>query len=80
MSKLTEKKPLVSLGKPKANAATIAAQNDRTKVSKSEDQKRLNVNINNDLHGRFKSAVARKNLDMSKVTTELLENWLSVNE
>ncbi|OYW96388.1 MAG: ParG [Pseudomonadales bacterium 32-61-5] len=79
MSKLAEKKPLVSLGKPKANVATLAAQNDGGKAPK-QDQKRLNVNIDSPLHNRFKIAVVSQGKDMSKVVTELLEQWLKDNE
>lgn len=79
MSKLAEKKPLVSLGKPKANVASIAAQNDGSKPIKTE-QKRLNVNVDKTLHNRFKTAVVGQEKDMSKVVTELLEQWLTDND
>ena len=79
MSKLAEKKPLASLGKPKANVASIAAQNDGAKSVKTE-QKRLNVNVDTPLHNRFKIAVVSQGKDMSKVVTELLEQWLKDNE
>jgi predicted HicB family RNase H-like nuclease len=79
MSKSAEKKPLVSLGKPKANVAEVAAQNDGAKPQKKE-QKRLNVNIDSALHKRFKTAVVSQDKDMSKIVTSLLEHWLKDNE
>lgn len=80
MSKIVEKKPLVTLGKPKANAASIAAQNDGAPQKQKPEQKRLNVNIDLDLHSRFKTSVVRKGKDMSKVVTDLLEQWIKENE
>lgn len=42
--------------------------------------KRLAVLIDTELHRRFKSLVADKGLDMSKVIRELVERWLKENE
>ncbi|GFZ69082.1 hypothetical protein PSE10B_56040 [Pseudomonas amygdali pv. eriobotryae] len=79
MSKLAEKKPLMTLGKPKANAAEIAAKNDGAKAP-SKELKRLNVNIDAELHRRFKKAVVSQDTDMTGVLTDLLEGWLKENE
>lgn len=79
MSKQVEKKPLISIGKPKANVVDLAAQNDNTPAEKPK-QKRLNVNIDHALHSRFKKTVTNKDQDMSKVVTALLEQWLKENE
>ncbi len=79
MSKAAEKKPLISIGKAKANVADIAAQNDNKPAEKPK-QKRLNVNIDQELHSRFKKTVTNKDQDMSKVVTALLEQWLTENE
>lgn len=79
MSKQPEKKPLISIGKPKANVVDLAAQNDNTPAEKAK-QKRLNVNIDQALHSRFKKTVTNKDQDMSKVVTALLEQWLKENE
>jgi hypothetical protein len=38
------------------------------------------VNIDLTLHQRFKKAVVNQDKDMSKVVTELLEQWLKGNE
>jgi len=80
MSIKAEKKPLVTLGKPKANAASIAAHNDGAKPTQKPEQKRLNVNIDLTLHNRFKTAVVSQGKDMSKVVTDLLEKWITDNE
>lgn len=74
------KKPLITLGKPKSNAASIAAQNDGAPQKQKPEQKRLNVNIDLDLHNRFKTSVVRQGKDMSKVVTDLLDQWLKENE
>lgn len=79
MSKTAEKKPLISIGKPKANVADLAAQNDNTPAEKPK-QKRLNVNVDLELHSRFKKTVTNKDQDMSTVVTSLLEQWLKENE
>ena len=79
MSKTAEKKPLISIGKPKANVADLAAQNDNKPAEKPK-QKRLNVNIDQALHSRFKKTVTNKDQDMSKIVTALLEQWLEENE
>lgn len=79
MSKTAEKKPLISIGKAKANVTDIAAQNDNKQAEKPK-QKRLNVNIDLELHSRFKKTVTNKDQDMSKVVTALLEQWLKENE
>lgn len=79
MSKKTEKKPMLVIGKPKADVTVRAAQNDNTPAEKPK-QKRLNVNIDLELHSRFKKTVTNKDQDMSKVVTALLEQWLKENE
>jgi len=38
--------------------------------------KRLNANIPEDIHTRFKVAVTRKKLDMTTILTGLIESWL----
>ncbi len=79
MSKPAEKKPLMTLGKAKVNVAEIAAKNDGAKTP-AKEQKRLNVNIDSDLHRRFKKAVVSQDTDMTGVLTDLLEGWLKENE
>ena len=79
MSKTAEKKPIITIGKAKANVADLAAQNDNRPTEKPAEkpqQKRLNVNIDLGLHSRFKKTVTNKDKDMSKVVTALLEQWL----
>ena len=80
MSKPAEKKPLISIGKPKENVAQLAAQNDSPKQAEKPELKRLNVNINAKLHSRFKKTVTNKDQDMTNVVTGLLEQWLKANE
>lgn len=84
MSKAVEKKPLINIGKPKENVSELAAQNDGhepvEKPVEKPAQKRLNVNIDLELHKRFKNAVTNKDKDMSKVVTALLDQWLKENE
>lgn len=76
-----EKKPLMSIGKPKADAVDRAAKNDGVDQEPTKPaQKRLNVNINLALHSRFKKAVTNADKDMSAVVTSLLEQWLKDNE
>lgn len=79
MTKPAEKKPLISIGKPKENVALLAAQNDAKPAEKPE-LKRLNVNIDAKLHSRFKKTVTNKDQDMTNVVTSLLEQWLTTNE
>ena len=74
------KKPLITLGTPKANVTTLAAKNDGKNSEAKAEQKRLNVNIDLTLHQRFKKAVVNQDKDMSKVVTGLLEQWLKENE
>ncbi len=80
MSKTAEKKPLMTLGKAKINAAEIAAKNDGAAKAPSKELKRLNVNIDAELHRRFKKAVVSQDTDMTEVLTDLLEGWLKENE
>ncbi|MOA62787.1 ParG [compost metagenome] len=81
MSKTAEKKPLINIGRAKENVADLAAKNDgATPPAEKPAQKRLNVNIDAKLHSRFKKAVTNHDKDMSKVVTELLEQWLQENE
>ncbi|NCT81428.1 ParG [Pseudomonas stutzeri] len=74
------KKPLITLGTPKANVTALAAKNDGKNSEAKAEQKRLNVNIDLTLHQRFKKAVVNQDKDMSKVVTGLLEQWLKENE
>ena len=78
MSKTTPKAPapLLTLG----TASTKDKAPDAHKAVHGTEQKRLNANINTDLHARFKVATMKRGQDMSKVVTELLEQWLKVNE
>jgi metal-responsive CopG/Arc/MetJ family transcriptional regulator len=49
------------------------------KVVNSE-VKRLNVNVDADLHARFKSIVARDGSDMTETIERMLRDWLAKNE
>jgi hypothetical protein len=44
------------------------------------DEKRLTVLVESQLLARFKAQVAIKNLTMSDVVRELVENWLKKHE
>lgn len=79
MSKTVEKKPLMTVRAAKPNVAALAAKNDGVKAP-SKEQKRLNVNIDADLHRRFKGAVVGQAKDMTEVLTSLMEDWLAKNE
>lgn len=79
MSKATEKKPVLSISEAKPDVAALAAKNDGAKAP-AKEQKRLNVNIDADLHRRFKGAVVGQDKDMTEVLTELLDGWLKENE
>lgn len=79
MSKQTGKKQVLSLSEAKPDVAAIAAKNDGVKAP-AKEQKRLNVNIDADLHRRFKGAVVGQAKDMTEVLTSLMEDWLAKNE
>ncbi|WP_437615457.1 plasmid partition protein ParG [Erwinia sp. V71] len=46
----------------------------------SERQKRVNVNIDEEKHIRFKAACARKGTNISEVLKEMVDSWLKENE
>lgn len=79
MSNTTGKKPVLSISEAKPDVAALAAKNDGVKAP-AKEQKRLNVNIDAELHRRFKKAVVNQDSDMTEVLTELLDGWLKANE
>lgn len=42
--------------------------------------KKLQMNIDEDLHKRFKLACMKQDKEMTEITIELISNWLKVNE
>ena len=70
-----KKSTLMSLGKGNAKA-----KNPEAHKAVNTSQKRLNVNIDSDLHARFKSTVSRKGSDMTETLETLITQWLRENE
>jgi len=68
--------PLLTLGTPSTKTKAPEAH----KAVHGSELKRLNVNIDQSLHTRFKVTTMQQGKDMSTVVTELLEQWLTANE
>lgn len=62
--------------KPTAKKSTSAAPDLDKLVAGKGGIKRLNANIPEDTHMRFKIAVARQKLDMTTILTSLIEDGL----
>lgn len=71
MAKAVNLKKSASAGRKKAGAMSDAS----SKMSDATNKKRVNVQVHEDLHTRFKMACARNQTDMSSVLVDLIEGY-----